>query len=227
MKLTYLGHSCIFIESGEHRIIIDPFLTGNETASAKASGIKCDFILLTNGHDDHIGDTADIARANDATIVGNFEISEYFAAQGLKVHGMNPGGAHDFPFGRVKMTIAHHSSSLGTENGRIYMGNPAGLLIAIDGKTIYHAGDTALFLDMKLIGESQPIDLALLPIGDNFTMGIEDAVKACQFLKAKKAVPVHYNTWPIIAADSDEFARKATEAGTEGIALKPGESLDL
>jgi len=227
MKLTYLGHSCIFIESGEHRIIIDPFLTGNETASAKASDIKCDFILLTHGHDDHIGDTADIARANDATIVGNFEISEYFAAQGLKVHGMNPGGAHDFPFGRIKMTIAHHSSSLGTEKGRIYMGNPGGLLITIDGKTIYHAGDTALFLDMKLIGETSQIDVALLPIGDNFTMGIDDAVKACEFLKARQAVPIHYNTWPIIAADPHEFARKATAVGCDGKPLKPGESLEI
>lgn len=227
MKLTYLGHSCVFIENGPHRLIIDPFLTGNETASAAADDIQCDYILLTHGHDDHVGDTPAIARRNDATVIANFEIAEYFSGQGLKTHGMYHGGAHRFPFGRVKFTIAHHGSSLGTGNGRIALGNPAGILITIDGKTIYHAGDTGLFLDMKLIGELDPIDVAFLPIGDNFTMGVDDAAKAVEFLKPRLAVPVHYNTWSIIAADGDAFARKASAAGSEGKALKPGESLEL
>lgn len=227
MKLTYLGHSCLFIEHGPHRLIIDPFLTGNENAAAKAQEVKCDYILLTHGHDDHVGDTAAIARANDATIVANFEIAAYFAEQGLKTHGMNPGGAHLFPFGRVKFTLAHHSSSLGTDQGRLYMGNPAGLLITIDDKTIYHAGDTALFLDMKLIGEMDKIDVAFLPIGDNFTMGIDDAAKATEFLKPRVAVPIHYNTWPVIAADPAEFARKAAATGAEGKVMKPGETLTI
>lgn len=227
MKLTYLGHSCVYIESGSHRLIIDPFLSGNDTAAAAAKDVRCDFVLLTHGHDDHVGDARDIARENDATLIANFEIADYFSGQGIKTHGMNHGGAHTFPFGRVKLTIAHHTSSLGTEEGRIYMGNPAGLLITIDDKTIFHAGDTGLFLDMKLIGEMDKIDVAFLPIGDNFTMGIDDAAKAVAFLHPRIAVPVHYNTWPIIAADPEEFARKASAAGAVGKALKPGETLEL
>lgn len=227
MKLTYLGHSCIFIEEGPHRLIIDPFLTGNETATAAAKDIKCDFVLLTHGHDDHVGDAPEIVRQNDATLIANFEIADYFGKQGLNTHGMYHGGAHSFPFGRVKFTIAHHGSSLGTDEGRIAMGNPAGILITVGGKTIYHAGDTGLFLDMKLIGEMDKIDVAFLPIGDNFTMGIDDAAKAVEFLKPRIAVPVHYNTWPIIAADPEEFARKATAAGATGKALKPGEALEV
>lgn len=227
MKLTYLGHSCIFIENATHRIIVDPFLTGNDTAAAKASDIECDFVLLTHGHDDHVGDTPEIARRNNATIVANFEIAQYFGGQGFQTHGMYHGGAHDFPFGRVKFTIAHHGSSLGTEQGRISMGNPAGILITIDGKTIYHAGDTGLFLDMKLIGELDKIDVAFLPIGDNFTMGVDDAARAVEFLKPRVAVPVHYNTWPLIATDPEEFARKAEAAGATGKAMKPGDVLEL
>ncbi len=227
MKLTFLGHSCVFIEDGSHRLIIDPFLTGNDTAAARAEEIQCDYVLLTHGHDDHVGDTPAIARSNGATIIAAFEIADHFGKQGLKTHGMNPGGARTFPFGRVKFTLAHHSSSLGVGDQRQYMGNPCGLLITIGNKTVYHAGDTALFLDMKLIGEMNPIDVAFLPIGDNFTMGVDDAAKAVEFLRPKIAVPVHYNTWPIIAADADDFAKKATAAGAQGKALKPGESLEL
>lgn len=227
MKITYLGHSCLFVEEGDHRLIIDPFLTGNETAAAAAGEIECDFVLLTHGHDDHVGDTPEIARKNDATVIANYELAAYLDEQGLKTHGMYHGGAHHFPFGRVKFTLAHHGSSLGTDNGRIYMGNPAGLLVTIGGKTLYHAGDTGLFLDMKLIGEMDRIDVAFLPIGDNFTMGVDDAAKAVEFLRPRMAVPVHYNTWPIIEADPEDFARKASAAGADGRALKPGESLEL
>lgn len=227
MKITYLGHSCIFIKSGDHRLIIDPFLTGNEMASTAADDVQCDYVLLTHGHEDHVGDTPSIAKRNDATIIANFEIADYFGKQGLKTHGMYIGGAHTFPFGRVKFTIAHHGSSLDTDQGRVSMGNPAGLLITIDEKTVYHAGDTGLFLDMKLIGEMAPIDVAFLPIGDNFTMGVADAVKAVEFLRPRMAVPVHYDTWPLIAADADDFARKATAAGANGRQLKPGESIKV
>jgi L-ascorbate metabolism protein UlaG (beta-lactamase superfamily) len=227
MKITYFGHSCIYIETGSHRILIDPFLSGNEKSGADPAKIACDFILLSHAHEDHVGDAPEIARRTGATIVANYELAEHFAKQGLTTHGMYIGGAHAFPFGRLKMTIAHHGSSLATENGRIALGNPAGLLLTIDGKTLYHAGDTGLFLDMKLIGEMNKIDLAFLPIGDNFTMGIDDAVKAIEFLQPRLTVPIHYDTWPIIGADTADFSRKAKAIGYTVRPLKAGESVEL
>ena len=226
MKLTYLGHSCFLVETSNARLLIDPFLTGNPNAAAKAADLRCDAILLSHGHEDHTGDALEIAKRNDATIVANYEIAEYFAAKGAKTHGMNPGGGHQFPFGRVKLTIAHHTSSAEAGLHPIYLGVPCGLLFQADGKTLYHAGDTALFLDMQLIGRAG-IDLAMLPIGDNFTMGPEDAVTALDFLKPKIAVPMHYNTWPIIAQDGAAFARLAAKSGHTVHALKPGAALDV
>ena len=227
MKLTYHGHSCVLLETGEHRLLFDPFLSGNDQAVVKPEEIRCDYILLTHGHDDHIGDTVEIAKANKATIIANFEIASFFGDQGLTTHGMYIGGAHTFPFGRVKFTIAHHGSSYSGLNGRIPMGNPVGILITAEEKTVFHAGDTGLFLDMKLIGELDHIDLAILPIGDNFTMGPEDAVRAASFLETRAVLPGHYNTWPIIEADVDDFCRHLESKGIQGHALKPGASLDL
>lgn len=227
MKITYLSHSCVLVETAGHTLIFDPFLSGNERAPVAPADVKADYILLTHGHEDHVGDTAEIARANDSTVIANYEIAEHFGNQGLTTHGMYIGGAYGFPFGRVKFTIAYHGSSLLTPDGRIPMGNPAGILLTIDNKTIYHAGDTGLFLDMKLIGETNSIDLAFLPIGDNFTMGVEDAAKAVEFLKPKQVVPVHYDTWPIIAADTDNFSTRVKAAGAEPLILNPGESLEL
>jgi L-ascorbate metabolism protein UlaG (beta-lactamase superfamily) len=224
MKLTYFGHSCFLLETSKARLIIDPFLNDNPLAPLKAKDVRCEFVLLSHGHDDHSGDALEIARQCDATIVANFEIAEYFGAKGAKTHGMNPGGGFNFPFGRLKLTIAHHTSSLEAGLHPIYLGVPCGLLIQSDGKTIYHAGDTALFLDMQLIGRAG-IDLAMLPIGDNFTMGPEDAVTALDFLKPKVAVPMHYNTWPIIAQDPAAFAARAAASGHSVRVLKPGESL--
>jgi L-ascorbate metabolism protein UlaG (beta-lactamase superfamily) len=225
MKLSYLGHSTFLLETGTHRVIIDPFLTGNDQASAAADDIACDFILLSHGHEDHTGDALSIAKRTGATIVANYEIAEYFGAKGAKTHGMNPGGAHTFPFGRVKLTLAHHTSSLNAGMNPIYMGVACGLLVETGGKKLYHAGDTALFLDMQLIGRGG-LDVALLPIGDNFTMGPEDAVEALDLLKPKVAVPMHYNTWPPIAQDADAFARAARERGHEVRPLRPGQSLE-
>lgn len=227
MKVIYLGHSALLLETGSHTLIIDPFLSGNDLAPVKPEEVKPDFILLTHGHEDHVGDTEAIARANGSTIIANFEIASYFGEKGLTTHGMYIGGQCTFPFGRVKMTIAHHGSSLGTPEGRVPMGNPAGLLITAGGKTVYHAGDTGLFLDMQLIGQLDAIDLAVLPIGDNFTMGPEDALKALEFLRPKAVLPVHYNTWPPIAADGDAFCREAEKQGIKGHALKPGEALEI
>ncbi|MDR1279556.1 MAG: metal-dependent hydrolase [Opitutaceae bacterium] len=227
MRITWYGHSCFLVETTAARIIIDPFLTGNPFAPVRAKDVKCDAVLVTHGHEDHTCDAFEIARANDATLVANYEIAEYFAAKGLATtHGMNPGGAHHFPFGRVKLTLAHHTSSLNAGLNPIYMGVPCGILLEADGKRLYHAGDTALFLDMQLIGRGG-LDAALLPIGDNFTMGPEDAIDALDFLKPRIAVPMHYNTWPPIVQDPQAFAAAAKARGHEVHPLAAGHSLDI
>ncbi len=228
MKVTYLGHSTFLIETASHRLLIDPFLTDNPAASMKADDVKCDFILVSHGHSDHTADVEKIARANDATVIANFEIAEYYGAKGLTTHGMNPGGGFDFPFGRVTLTVAFHTSSFDGEEHKpaIYAGCPCGIVIEADGKRLYHAGDTALFSDMQLIGR-KGLDLALLPIGDNFTMGPEDALDALDFLKPKLAAPMHYNTWPPIKQDAAQWVADAATRGHQARALQPGESLQL
>ena len=226
MHLTYFGHSCFLLETSRAKILIDPYF-GTETGPrSRVDEVKCDFILVSHGHEDHSSDALAVAKRCDATIVANYEIAEYFGAKGAKTHGMNPGGGHNFPFGRVKLTIAHHTSSVEAGLHPIYLGVPCGLLIQADGKTVYHAGDTALFLDMQLIGRAG-IDLAMIPIGDNFTMGPEDAVVALGFLNPKLTVPIHYNTWPIIAQDGNAFAANAAKAGHTVRVMKSGEKLDV
>ena len=226
MKITFHGHSTFLIETGTHRVLIDPFLTGNPQATTTAAEISCDYILLSHGHEDHTADAAEIARANQATIIANYEIAEYFASQGLTTHGMNPGGGFDFPFGRVALTPAIHTSSLNAGANPIYLGTACGIVIEAEGKRIYHAGDTALFSDMKLIGR-HGLDLALLPIGDNFTMGPADALDALDFLAPKLAVPMHFNTWPPITQDADAFAQAAAARQRAVKVLAPGQSLEI
>ncbi len=225
--ITFLGHAGFLLQTQTHSIAIDPFLTGNPLAKVKPDAIKCDYILLTHGHGDHVGDTVAIAKNNNATVIANYEIATWCERQGLTAHAMHIGGAFNFPFGKVKLTIAHHGSGFDTGDEMIYMGNPAGALITVEDKTIYHAGDTGLFYDMKLIGEMNDIALALLPIGDNFTMGIDDAVKAVEFLSAKLAVPMHYKTFDIIDVNPDEFIRKVGSIGKEARILQVGESISL
>lgn len=223
-QVKFLGHSCVLITDGDHKLIIDPFLNDNPQASVKPDEIDVNYILVTHGHGDHLGDTLSIGQRCKATVIANFELANYCAKHGLDIHPMHIGGAHNFDFGRVKLTIAHHGGGYG-EDASIYTGPATGMLITIGGKTIYHAGDTGLFYDMKLIGEMNNIDLAFLPIGDNFTMGVDDAVKAVEFLQPKKVVPIHYKTWDIIGSDPEEFKSKVK--GSEVIILKPGDSLDI
>lgn len=227
MKLTFWSHSCFLLETGTHRLVIDPFLAGNPKAPVKPESVKCDFILISHGHGDHLGDAVAIAKRNNATIISNFEIATYCGNQGAKAHPMHIGGGHNFPFGRVKLTIAHHGSGCQTDGGFLYLGNPVGFLITAGGKTIYHSGDTGLFMDMQLIGQMNAIDVALLPIGDNFTMGIDDAVKAVEFLKPKVAIPMHYRTFEVIDADPHEFARKAAGIGVRVEVLDIGKSFEF
>ena len=227
MKLTYWSHSCFLLETKNHNIVFDPFLTGNPKAKVKPEEVKCDFILVTHGHGDHLGDAVDIAKRNNATIISNFEVATYCGKQGANVHPMHIGGGREFPFGRVKLTIAHHGSGLDTEDGFIYLGNPVGFLLMSERKTLYNAGDTGLFLDMQLIAELNPIDVALLPIGDNFTMGIDDACKALEFLKPKVAIPMHYKTFDLIDADPHEFRKKAEDTETFVEILDIGQTFEF
>jgi L-ascorbate metabolism protein UlaG (beta-lactamase superfamily) len=225
-RVRWLGHACLFIETDGQRILIDPFLTNNPKAVLRAEEAQADFILVSHGHGDHIGDAVPIAKRTGATIVANYEISEWLKNQGVaKVHGQQHGGGFGYPFGRVKLTLAFHGSVLpdGT-----YGGNPCGLLISTkDGKKIYDAADTGLFGDMKLIGE-EGLDIAFLPIGDNYTMGPDDAVRAVKLLQPKKVVPIHYNTWDVIAQDGDAWAaRVKKETSAQPVVLKPGEWVDV
>jgi len=228
MRLTFLGHAAFFLETEDVSIAVDPFLTGNPAAPANRN-IKADYILVSHGHGDHLGDAVALAKQSGGTILSVYELANYCARQGAKVHTMHIGGSRDFGTFKVKLTQALHGSSTGGDRGPAeYLGNPCGFLINVGGKTIYHAGDTGLFGDMALIGRLNSIDVALLPIGDNFTMGPEDALEAVKMLNPRQVIPMHYNTWPLVAQDPDAF-KKAVETQTAaGVTiLQPGQSLTL
>ncbi len=231
MKLTYFGHSACMIETEGNTVLIDPFITGNphaQEAGIESDAVQADFILLTHGHQDHLGDSEAIAKRTDALIVTTFELASYLEAKGCRVHPMGIGGAREFGFGRVKFTLAHHSSSIMGDDGKpIYLGNPAGLLLTIEGKKIYHAGDTALFSEMQWLGDRHTIELALLPVGDNFTMGPDDAVDAIRMIKPKRVIPIHYNTFPPIQIDVDAFAEQAGSTGASIHVLSGGDALEI
>lgn len=207
MNITWHGHSCLQLTTkNQQQILIDPFISGNELSQVSVETLPADYIILTHAHNDHVGDTLEIATRTGATVIANVELANYLAKQGLKTHGMQPGGAYDFNFGRLKMTFAIHSSSYDDDAGINHpLGIAMGVLLTIDEQTIYHAGDTALFSDMKMLGELNQIDYAFLPIGDNFTMGPADAALAAKWLHAKKVTPIHYDTFPIIKQNPADF----------------------
>lgn len=223
LMYTYFGHSCFMLDDGTYKVLVDPYLTNNPQAAAQAEDITCDYILLSHAHADHLGDAPAIAKRTDATIFGVPEVLQVCTdtVPGLKVHGMNLGGSQQLPFGKIRMTLALHSSGVAG-------GIACGYVISMGGLTLYFAGDTALFGDMKLIGHKDALDYAILPIGDNYTMGMEDAAVAAQWLNAKHVIPVHYNTWPVIAQDVERY-KELTEAMSRATVhiVKPGEALEL
>lgn len=226
VKLTYFGHASFLVESGDYKVLFDPFIRPNPLAAGVDIGsLKPDAILLSHGHEDHVADAVEIARASGALVVANWEVVQWLAAQGLtNVHPMNHGGARNFPFGRVKMVNAIHSSTL---PGNAPGGNPAGFVVTMGGSSFYYSGDTALTMDMKLIAEEFRLDFAVLCIGDNFTMGAADAARAAVFAGATKAVGVHYDTFPPIEiVKGDAFA--AFEAAGVSLLLPAiGETVEL
>lgn len=228
MKITYLGHSCCLVEADGKKVIIDPFLNGNPKAQVKAEDISVDAVLLTHGHLDHTNDALSIAQRNNCPIVATHELSMHFHSQGAAVHGMGLGGSRQFEWGRVKFTLAFHSGGIELPDGSVkYAGTAAGILLTMGGKTFYHAGDTALFGDMKLIGELHTIDAAALPIGDNYTMGPEDAAVAASFLNAGTYFPIHYNTFSVIEQNPHHWVEMLAEKKLKGVVLNVGEALEV
>lgn len=230
MKIQYHGHSCFSIipeENGKH-ILIDPFLNGNPLARISPEDINPDFILVTHGHSDHLGDTVSIALRTGCTVICNVEIAAYLRSKGVtNIHGMNIGGGRQFSCGYIKMISATHSSSI-EENGQtIYLGNPSGYLIKADGRIILHAGDTGLSHEMTLVGNSNRIDLAILPIGGNFTMDEKDAMLAARALRARQVIPMHYNTFDLIQADVNFFSNQLLNFGIVCPVLQPEETYEL
>lgn len=203
VEVTWHGHATLSIKLNDSTIVVDPFFTDNPAAKTKAEDIDADYILISHGHGDHIGDALEIAERTGSLVISNFEICNWFAQHGYEnVHAQHIGGGFQHPFGHVKLTIAFHGSGL--PDGA-YGGMPAGFLLTLEGKKLYIAADTALYSDMKLIGE-EGLDLAIVPIGDNFTMGPADAVKAVKFLEPKVVIPYHFNTWEPIQQDPYAWA---------------------
>ncbi len=225
LRISWLSHACFLIETDRAKILIDPFVTDNPLAPVKADDVDADFILVSHGHGDHIGDTISIAKRTGATVVSNYEIQNWVVNQGIEnAHPLHIGGGYDFDWGRVKLTIAHHGSALPDGS---YGGNPCGFLLTIQGKNIYHACDTGLFYDMKLIGE-EGVDLAILPIGDNFTMGPDDALRAVKLIDPRQVVPIHYDTFDVIKQDPHTWAaRVQKETDAKVTVMKPGDVLEI
>lgn len=225
--ITWFGHNCWSIETSGQTILLDPFLDDSPTAPVKAADVRADVILVSHGHFDHVADVVAIAQRTGASVITNFEVGQWLVKQGVaedKITGMNPGGGLQQPFGHVKFTIAHHSSSMPDGS---YGGVPGGFLLSLNDARVYFACDTALFLDMKLIGDGG-LDLAVLPIGDLFTMGPDDSIDAVNLLNPQRVAPCHYNTWPPIEQDAAAWAERVrSHTAAQPVVLAPGETISL
>lgn len=226
MKLTYYGHSCFGMAVNDTHLLFDPFITPNELAAKiDVSKIEADYILISHGHSDHVADVIDIAKRTGAELISNFEIINWFAEKGIdKGTGLNIGGSLSLPFGKIKYVNAIHSSSMPDGS---YGGNPGGFVLEFGDQTVYYAGDTALSMDMQIIGKQFNINHALLPIGDTFTMGIEDAILATDYIKCKSVIGMHYNTFPPVEIDKEEAKAKFESAGANLTLLEIGETIEL
>ncbi|HMQ00762.1 MAG TPA: metal-dependent hydrolase [Cyclobacteriaceae bacterium] len=225
MEITYYGHACFMLSAAGKQLLFDPFISGNEQAKdIDISAIKPDYILLSHAHFDHISDVVQIQKQSGAKLIANWEITSYFGQQGLPGHPMNIGGSWKFSFGKVSMTYAQHSSSFADGS---YGGNPCGFVIEAEGKSIYYTGDTALFSDMKLIAEKFRPEFSILCMGDNFTMGPEDALQAAAWLGAKTVIGVHYDTFPYIVIDQAKTKQAFEDKGFRLKLLAIGETMPL
>ena len=228
LKLAFHGHSCFTVTTGENSLVIDPWLENNPLADINWQEVSVSTVLLTHGHFDHIGDALKIAEKCNATIIAVSELATYCEKKGAKVERIHIGGSRQLPFCRVKYVPAWHSSSVIDGGNIIYAGTPAGIILNAKDLTIYHAGDTGIFGDMRLIGDMHKIDVALLPIGDGVTMGIDDAVVAVKMLKPKMVVPMHYNSFPAIIQNPEIFKQKILEeTKCACVVMKPGDNLSL
>jgi len=225
VHITWYGHACFLLETAGRRLLTDPFISGNPQAPISASDVEVETILVSHGHGDHIGDTVALAKRTGAMVIANLEVHNWVAGQGVaNVHPMHIGGARRFDWGKVKLTIAQHGSSM-PDGG--YGGNPCGFLFYLEDKKIYHACDTGLFYDMRLIGD-EGIDLAILPIGDNFTMGPEDALRAVKLIRPKITVPIHYNTFDVIKQDPQAWVdRVIAQTDCIGKVMQPGKAITV
>ena len=225
-SITYYGHAAFMIDTGKYRVLIDPFISGNPKAEVSADELNCDAILLTHGHGDHIGDTISIARRCGALVVATYELSGYLDTQDVKSHPMHIGGSREFDFGTVKLIPAFHGGAI--EGAEGLHCTPCGFLFTFNGITVMHPGDTSLTIEFELIGRMHRIDVALLPIGDNFTMGPDDALEAVRMLKPGLVIPMHYNTWELIAQDPESFKKRVeSETSSKVTLVNPGESVEL
>jgi L-ascorbate metabolism protein UlaG (beta-lactamase superfamily) len=225
LTLTFHGHACFSLEADGRHVVIDPFLTGNPAADVQVVRLpKVDAVLLSHGHGDHLGDAIPIAKRDGATIVATAELARFCGQRGATVHAMHIGGAHQFPFGRVKLVPAFHGGGVEGDATGQFTTNPCGVVVTLGGKAAYHCGDTGLTLEMQLL--QGRVDVMLVPIGDNYTMGIEDAVRAVELVKPATVIPMHYNTWDVIQADPEQFKRQVGDRARV-VVLAPGQSHTL
>lgn len=227
VKLTALGHACFMLETSSHSVIFDPWLSENPEAAIGPDEVSVDAILASHGHSDHLGDAIEIATRLGVPIIGPYELCMYCQRHGVEVAPMHIGGGRQFEFGHVRLTPALHGSAVIGEDLIEYTGPACGFVLTTEGQTVYYAGDTGISSDMALLGEMLAIDAAILPIGDNFTMGPDDAVRAAEMLGAKTVVPMHYSAFDVIEQDPHAFAERLAERNIGCVVLKPGEETEI